>query len=208
MLAVSDTGIGMDAATRERIFEPFFTTKEKGHGTGLGLSTVYGIVKQSSGYIWVYSEPGRGTSFKVYLPRVEGAAETRRIPESSVAPATGDETILLVEDEDSVRALARRTLEAMGYRVLEAADGPEAVEIARHEPIDLLLTDMVLPGMGGGAIAAHIHEIQPEAKVLYTSGYTDDMIVRGGLLERGAAFLEKPFTPSILARRVRDVLDS
>jgi PAS domain S-box-containing protein len=208
MLAVSDTGIGMDAATRERIFEPFFTTKEKGQGTGLGLSTVYGIVKQSSGYIWVYSEPGRGTSFKVYLPRVEGAAETRRIPESSIAPATGDETILLVEDEDSVRALARRTLEAMGYRVLDAADGPEAVEIARHEPIDLLLTDMVLPGMGGGAIAAHIHEIQPGAKVLYTSGYTDDMIVRGGLLERGAAFLEKPFTPSILARRVRDVLDS
>jgi PAS domain S-box-containing protein len=208
MLAVSDTGVGMDAVTRERIFEPFFTTKEKGQGTGLGLSTVYGIVKQSSGYVWVYSEPGKGTAFKVYLPRVEGAVEARAASESPALPATGDETILLVEDEESVRALARRTLEARGYRVFDAADGGEAVEIAGHERIDLLLTDMVLPGMGGGEIAARIHEIHPAAKVLFTSGYTDDVIVRGGLLERGAAFLEKPFTPSLLARKVREVLDS
>jgi PAS domain S-box-containing protein len=208
MLAVSDTGGGMDAATRERIFEPFFTTKEKGHGTGLGLSTVYGIVKQSSGYIWVYSEPGRGTSFKVYLPRVPVPAELLATPESAALPAVGNETILLVEDEDSVRALARRTLEARGYRVLDAPDGGEAVAIALAETIDLLVTDMVLPGMGGSAIAARIHEIHPRAKVLFTSGYTDDVIIRGGLLERGAAFLEKPFTPSLLARRVREVLDS
>ena len=208
MLAVSDNGVGMDAATRERIFEPFYTTKEKGQGTGLGLSTVYGIVKQSTGYIWVYSEPGRGTSFKVYLPRVQLPAESLTTPESALVPAVGDETILLVEDDDSVRALACRTLEARGYRVFDAADGGEAVEIALAETIDLLVTDMVLPGMGGGAIAARIHEIHPGAKVLYTSGYTDDVIIRGGLLERGAAFLEKPFTPSILARRVREVLDS
>jgi two-component system cell cycle sensor histidine kinase/response regulator CckA len=208
MLAVSDTGFGMDSATRERIYEPFFTTKEKGQGTGLGLSTVYGIVKQSSGYIWVYSEPGRGTSFKVYLPRVQLPAEKLVVPEPAALPSLGNETILLVEDEDSVRALARRTLEASGYRVLEAADGGGAVEIALAETVDLLLTDMVLPGMGGRAIAARIHEIHPQAKVLYTSGYTDDVIFRGGLLERGAAFLEKPFTPNVLARRVRQVLDS
>jgi PAS domain S-box-containing protein len=208
MLAISDNGVGMDAATRERIFEPFYTTKEKGQGTGLGLSTVYGIVKQSTGYIWVYSEPGRGTSFKVYLPRVQLSAESLTTPESALVPAVGDETILLVEDDDSVRALARRTLEARGYRVLDAADGGAAVEIALAETIDLLVTDMVLPGMGGSAIAARIHEMQPRAKVLFTSGYTDDVIIRGGLLEPGAAFLEKPFTPSILARRVREVLDS
>ncbi len=207
MLAVSDNGVGMSPAIRERIFDPFFTTKEKGQGTGLGLSTVYGIVKQSSGYIWVYSEPGRGTAFKIYLPRIEGAAETRVPAESLAAPARGDETILLVEDEESVRALACRTLESKGYRVLDARDGAEAVEIAQRERIDLLLTDMVLPGMGGREIAARVHDLQPEASVLFTSGYTDDVMVRGGLLERGAAFLEKPFTPAVLARRVREVLD-
>jgi PAS domain S-box-containing protein len=208
MLAVSDTGAGMDEATRERIFEPFFTTKEKGHGTGLGLSTVYGIVKQSGGYIWVYTEPGRGTTFKVYLPRVQVPAEPFVVPEPASLPAVGNETILLVEDEESVRALVRRALEASGYRVLEAADGGEAVEIARSQSVDLLLTDMVLPGMGGSEIAARIRDIHPRAKVLYTSGYTDDVIVRRGLMERGAAFLEKPFTPNVLARRVRAVLDS
>jgi two-component system cell cycle sensor histidine kinase/response regulator CckA len=207
MLAVSDTGVGMDRETRERIFEPFFTTKEKGHGTGLGLSTVYGIVKQSGGYIWVYSEPGRGTSFKIYLPRVQAPAEALVVPEPAALPAVGNETILLVEDEESVRALVRRTLEARGYRVLEAADGPQAVELALSRPVDLLLTDMVLPGMGGSEIAARIHAIHPRARVLYTSGYTDDVIVRGGLMERGAAFLEKPFTPAVLARKVREVLD-
>jgi PAS domain S-box-containing protein len=208
MLAVSDTGVGMDRETRERIFEPFFTTKEKGHGTGLGLSTVYGIVKQSGGYIWVYSEPGRGTSFKIYLPRVSAPAEPLPAGEAAPVSVGGAETILLVEDEESVRALVRRTLEARGYRVLEAADGWEAVEIVRTQPIDLLLTDMVLPGFGGREVAARIHDIHPLAKVLYTSGYTDDVIVRRGLMERGAAFLEKPFTPSVLARKVREVLDS
>jgi PAS domain S-box-containing protein len=208
MLAVSDTGVGMDEATRERIFDPFFTTKEKGHGTGLGLSTVYGIVKQSGGYIWVYTEPGRGTAFKVYLPRVQLPAEALVVPEPAALPAVGNETILLVEDEESVRALARRALEARGYRVLDAADGGEAVEIARSQSVDLLLTDMVLPGMGGSEVAARIHDLHPLAKILYTSGYTDDVIVRRGLMERGAAFLEKPFTPTVLARKVREVLDS
>jgi two-component system cell cycle sensor histidine kinase/response regulator CckA len=208
MLAVSDTGVGMDEATRERIFEPFFTTKEKGHGTGLGLSTVYGIVKQSGGYIWVYTEPGRGTAFKVYLPRVQVPAEALVVPEPAALPAVGNETILLVEDEESVRALVRKTLEARGYHVLEAADGGEAVEIARSQSVDLLLTDMVLPGMGGSEVAARIHDLHPQAKILYTSGYTDDVIVRRGLMERGAAFLEKPFTPTVLARKVREVLDS
>jgi PAS domain S-box-containing protein len=208
MLAVSDTGIGMDDATRQRIFEPFFTTKEKGRGTGLGLSTVYGIVKQSGGYIWVYSEPARGTTFKVYLPRVQTPAEPLVVPESVSLPAGGNETILLVEDDASVRTLARKTLEARGYRVLEAADGKEAMEIAQSQSLDLLLTDMVLPGIGGSEIAARIHDIHPQSKVLYTSGYTDDAIVRGGLIERGSAFLEKPFTPNLLARRIREVLDA
>ena len=208
MLAVSDTGAGMDAATRQRIFEPFFTTKGKGEGTGLGLSTVYGIVKQSGGYIWVYSEPGRGTTFKIYLPRVDDPSEGPVVPSTAALPAGGNETILVVEDEAAVRKLVCKTLEARGYRVLEAADGGEAVAIAGTQSVDLLLTDMVLPGMGGGEIAARIRDIHPRAKVLYTSGYTDDVIVRRGLMERGAAFLEKPFTPSILARRVREVLDS
>jgi PAS domain S-box-containing protein len=208
MLAVSDTGVGMDGATRDRVFEPFFTTKAKGHGTGLGLSTVYGIVKQSGGYIWVYTEPGKGTSFKVYLPRVPAPAEALAVPEPTSVPALGNETVLLVEDEEAVRKLECKTLEARGYRVLEAADGGEAVEIAERESVDLLLTDMVLPGMGGGEIAVRVREIHPRVKVLYTSGYTDDAIVRRGLMERGAAFLEKPFTPNRLARKIREVLDS
>ena len=207
VLAISDNGVGMDEATRDRIFEPFFTTKEKGRGTGLGLSTVYGIVKQSGGYIWVYTEPGKGTTFKVYLPRLFVPAESLTPVEAVVAPSVGTETILLVEDEDSVRALARRTLEAKGYRVVEAADGARALQIAPALKVDLLLTDMVLPGMGGSEIAARVLAIHPRSKVLFTSGYTDDGIVRRGLMERGSAFLEKPFTPDVLARKVRDVLD-
>ncbi len=208
LLAVSDTGVGMDEATKQRVFEPFFTTKEKGRGTGLGLSTVYGIVKQSGGYIWVYTAPGKGTTFKIYLPRVAAPAEPLPAGEAAPVSVGGTETILVVEDEESVRALAQKTLESKGYRVLEAGDGGHAIELARSHPIDLLLTDMVLPGMGGSAIAARIREIHPGAKVLYTSGYTDDTIVRGGLMERGAAFLEKPFTPNLLARKIREVLDS
>jgi PAS domain S-box-containing protein len=208
MLAISDTGFGMDEATRQRIFEPFFTTKEKGRGTGLGLSTVYGIVKQSGGYIWVYSEPEKGTSFKIYLPRVSVPAEPLTNPEPTGVPVGGHEIILVVEDEASVRALARKALESRGYAVLEAADGGEAIAVAGTHPIDMVLTDMVLPGMGGSEIAARILEIHPEAKILFTSGYTDDVIVRRGLMERGAAFLEKPFTPNMLARKIREVLDS
>jgi two-component system cell cycle sensor histidine kinase/response regulator CckA len=208
MLVVTDTGMGMDGATRERIFEPFFTTKEKGHGTGLGLSTVYGIVKQSGGFISVETETGKGTAFRVYLPRVNVPADPALVPESATLPAFGTETILLVEDEDSVRTLARKTLEARGYRVLEAANGGEASEIARGESVDLLLTDVVLPGIGGGEIAERIHGLHPRAKVLYTSGYTDELAVRGVPIARDAAFLQKPFTPAILARKVREVLDA
>jgi two-component system cell cycle sensor histidine kinase/response regulator CckA len=207
MLAISDTGVGMDSATKDRIFEPFFTTKEKGRGTGLGLSTVYGIVKQSQGYIWVYTEAGKGTTFKVYLPRIEAPAEPLGSPEPAIVSSGGRETILLVEDEESVRSLTRKTLEGKGYTVLPAADGGEAIELASANRIDLLLTDMVLPGMGGSEIAARVRQIHPAIKVLYTSGYTDDTIVRRGMLEHGAAFVEKPFTPSLIARRVREVLD-
>jgi len=207
MLAVSDTGIGMDEATRQRVFEPFFTTKEKGRGTGLGLSTVYGIVKQSGGFIWVYTEPGKGTTFKIYLPRVLALPEPLVVSEPAAASRGGTETILLVEDEDSVRSLALKILEAKGYGVLEARDGDEAIEVAGRRTVDLLLTDMILPGMGGSAIAARIREIHPGVRVLYCSGYTDDDIVRRGLIDRDAAFLEKPFTPAALARKVREILD-
>jgi PAS domain S-box-containing protein len=210
MLAVGDTGVGMDVATRERIFEPFFTTKEKGKGTGLGLSTVYGIVKQSAGYIWVYSEPSVGTTFKVYLPRVEEAASAIpvRSMESPVAPGT--ETILLVEDEPAIRALSRRVLETSGYRVLDSGRGTDALERARaeKEPIDLLLTDLVMPNMGGAELASRLQELHPEIRVLFMSGYTDDAVVRSGLLGTGRAFLQKPFTPQNLARKVRELLDA
>ena len=210
MLAVSDTGVGMDAATQERLFEPFFTTKEKGKGTGLGLSTVYGIVKQSGGYIWVYSEPGMGTTFKVYLPRVDEAALVLPARSTESIPALGTETILLVEDEPAIRALSRRVLEASGYRVLEAGNGTDALERARTEegPIHLLLTDLVMPNMGGSDLASRLQELRPDIRVLFMSGYTDDGVVRGGLLGQGQAFLQKPFTPQGLARKVRELLDA
>jgi PAS domain S-box-containing protein len=209
MLTVSDVGTGMDEATQARIFEPFFTTKEKGYGTGLGLSTVYGIVKQSGGYVWVYSERGRGTRFKIYLPRVDAVAETVFAPEA-LASRGGAETILLVEDEDAVRALASKILETRGYRVTSARTGDEAIELARvaAEPFHLLVTDMVLPGIGGAEIAARIRERFPEIKVLYASGYSDAVILKRGHYERGAAFLEKPFSAAALSRKVREVLDS
>jgi two-component system, cell cycle sensor histidine kinase and response regulator CckA len=209
MLTVSDVGTGMDEATQARIFEPFFTTKEKGYGTGLGLSTVYGIVKQSGGYVWVYSERGRGTRFKIYLPRVDAVAETVFAPEA-LASRGGAETILLVEDEDAVRALASKILETSGYRVTSARTGDEAIELARvaAEPFHLLVTDMVLPGIGGAEIAARIRERFPEVKVLYASGYSDAVILQRGHYEKGAAFLEKPFSAAALSRKVREVLDS
>jgi signal transduction histidine kinase len=208
MLAVSDTGIGMNADTRARIFEPFFTTKEKGRGTGLGLSTVYGIVKQSGGYIWVYSEPGRGTTFKVYLPRVDAPARTAEQPRGTRTLA-GTETILLAEDDDMLRPLTKGLLRKLGYVVLQAANAEEALEAAaRHDgPIHLLVADVVMPGASGRELARRLADSRPHTKVLYVSGYTDDAIVRHGMLEPGLAFLQKPFTPDTLARKVREVLD-
>ncbi|MGC8784731.1 MAG: PAS domain S-box protein [Armatimonadota bacterium] len=210
LLAVSDTGIGMDERTLARVFEPFFTTKEVGKGTGLGLSTCYGIVKQAGGSIWVYSEPGKGTTFKVYLPRATGIptvlperVERRRV-------AGGNETVLVVEDNDAVREVAVAALQARGYRVLQAANGEEALELAQGlaEPVHLLLTDVIMPGLSGAVLAAKLREIQPQVKVLYTSGYTENVIVHHGVLVEGTAFLPKPYRPAELARRVREVLDS
>jgi len=210
MLAVSDTGVGMDAATQARIFEPFFTTKEKGKGTGLGLATVYGIVKQSGGWIWVYSEPGHGTSFKVYLPRVaEAAAPAAPSPVPPVS-VRGSETVLLVEDEEMIRHLVQKVLKANGYTVLVAASGRDAERVAgQHDgPIHLLMTDVVLPGLNGREVAQRLTAARAGIRVLYLSGYTDDAIVHHGVLEPGVAFLQKPFTPAVLGRKVREVLDS
>jgi nitrogen-specific signal transduction histidine kinase len=209
MLAVSDTGTGMDEETRSRIFEPFFTTKEMGKGTGLGLSTVYGIVKQSEGYIWVYSEAGQGTTFKVYLPRVDESADESQKMAALGSGDRGTETILLVEDEDGVRALVKQVLSRQGYTVIETRHGREALqECERHSgPIPLLLTDVVLPQMSGRELAERLKALRPDIKVLYMSGYTDDAILRHGVIDQETAFLQKPFTTSVLARKVREVLD-
>lgn len=209
MLSVADTGAGMSPEVKERIFEPFFTTKEKGRGTGLGLSTVYGIVKQSGGNIWVYSEEGKGTTFKVYLPRVEEAVEEVRKPEEIREIPRGREVVLVVEDDETVRKLAVSILKRFGYRVLEAALPGEALLLCetRQERVDLVLTDVVMPQMSGKELVERMKRRHPEMKVLYMSGYTDNAIVHHGVLEAGLNFLQKPFTVEGLSKKVREVLD-
>ncbi len=209
ILAVSDTGHGMDPETKARIFEPFFTTKERNKGTGLGLSMVYGIVKQSGGYIWVYSEPGKGSTFKVYLPRLESATKASDPAPPAARAARALETILLVEDEESLRKLAREYLEAQGYLVIEAGHGEEALQVSAEYlgPIHLMVTDVVMPRMSGPELADRLGPARPKMKVLYVSGYTDSVMVHQGVLKPGIAFLQKPFSPNELKRKVREVLE-
>jgi two-component system cell cycle sensor histidine kinase/response regulator CckA len=208
VLAVTDTGCGMDQVTRSRIFEPFFTTKEPGKGTGLGLSTVYGIVKQSGGHIWVYSEVGRGTTFKLYLPPHDGA-ERLRAPEPTTQPVLGSgATILLVEDEPSVRSTVRRLLERHGYQVLEAANGHDALTLvaARGSEIRLVVSDMVMPGMGGMELASRLRSLSPEIPVLLMTGYTEEAIARNGDRPHDALIIEKPFRQHTMLEKVRGAL--
>ncbi|MDP8225413.1 MAG: ATP-binding protein, partial [Candidatus Lernaella stagnicola] len=208
MFAVTDTGEGIDPQDLDKIFEPFFTTKKVGYGTGLGLPTVYGIVKQNNGFINVYSELGHGTTFKIYIPRETAIIET---PESVVEATdlSGSETILVVEDQIAVRQLAERVLRRLGYRVLSAGNGEEALAICREriEDIDMLVTDVVMPGMSGKTLLDRIHEIKPDLKALYISGYTQNTIVNHGVLDEGTNFLQKPFRPRDLAGRIREILD-
>ena len=209
MIAVSDTGCGMDDEVKSHLFEPFFSTKEHGKGTGLGLATVYGIVKQSGGYIWVYSEPGRGASFKVYLPQIDGTpADAAASPRTSGA-TTGSETVLVVEDEPAVLRLAVEALKRHGYHVLEAADGNEAMMVAEQHTgtIHVLVTDLVMPEMSGADLAGRLVTRRPATRVLYISGYTDEAVARGGVLEPGTEFLQKPFNSERLVSTVRRVLD-
>jgi signal transduction histidine kinase/CheY-like chemotaxis protein len=209
MLAVSDTGVGMDKETQGRIFEPFFTTKEKGKGTGLGLSTLFGIVKQSGGNIWVYSEPGKGSTFRIYFPKAADVEE--QPPEvKALATLTGSETILLAEDQDDVRRVASEILRRYGYHVLEARNAGEALlSCERHPlPIHLLITDIVMPQVNGRELALRLLTIRPQLKVLYMSGYTDNSIVHHGILDPGVAYVQKPLLPESFARRVREVLDT
>jgi PAS domain S-box-containing protein len=209
MLTVTDTGCGMDAATQARIFEPFFTTKEHGKGTGLGLATVYGVVKQSGGFIYVYSELTHGTTFKIYLPLVTADAEKISAEKSTIGPPRGNETILFVEDEESVRSLVRDFLETTGYHVLEATDGVHALDVASaHKgPIHILITDVVMPRLSGRELAVRLSAVRKDVKILYISGYTDDSVFRHGVLEGGVSFLQKPFNLKSLAQKIREVLD-
>lgn len=210
MLVVSDTGSGMDEAVRLHIFEPFFSTKEKGRGTGLGLATVYGIVRQSGGHIWLYSEPGLGTTFRIYLPHTNESPEALTALQPTPARLSGSETVLLVEDEPAVRSLAAQTLRGYGYQVLEAMHGEEALRVVQGQEhqVDLLITDVIMPQMNGKELADRLQARRPALKILYASGYTENTIVHHGVLEPGIAFLPKPFTPTALARKVREVLDT
>ncbi len=209
LLSVSDTGVGMDPETQAHAFEPFFTTKPPGKGTGMGLATVYGIVKQSGGSIYLYSEPGPGTTFKIYLPRVEDEATAVTEAVTVHPAATGSETILLVEDDAAVRAFARRALEAQGYTILEAASGTEALPLAasRSGSLDLLVTDVVMPGMQGHQLAVQLRADRPDLRVLYVSGFTENTVISHGILGREVAFLPKPFTAEALGRAVRDAIE-
>ncbi|HSO72320.1 MAG TPA: ATP-binding protein, partial [Thermodesulfobacteriota bacterium] len=210
LLEVRDTGTGMDSETRSHIFEPFFTTKELGKGTGLGLSTVYGIIKQSGGYIWVDSLPESGTTFQIFLPQAEGESSLKESQPRSPPLFQSSETILIVEDNELVRNLTSEALKHYGYRVIEAPGGEPALKIAREhgEKIDLLLTDVVMPGLNGRELADQILSFRPDIKVLYMSGYSDNAIVQNGILTPGLAFIEKPFSPETLAEKVRQVIYS
>jgi signal transduction histidine kinase/CheY-like chemotaxis protein len=210
MLAISDTGVGMSDEVKEHLFEPFFTTKETGQGTGLGLSTVYGIVKQSGGYVWVYSEPEHGSTVKVYLPRADKDIDEQMATGVSTEDLHGNETILLVEDEEIVRDLSKQILESCGYNVVEASDGAEASAICQQidQKFDLLLTDVVMPKMSGRQLVQSLEHIRPGLKVLYMSGYTDDSIVRHGVICPGENYIQKPFTFNALASKVRKTLDT
>jgi two-component system, cell cycle sensor histidine kinase and response regulator CckA len=209
LLAVSDTGAGMDPATQARLFEPFFTTKASGKGTGLGLSTVFGIVKQSGGSVEVYSEPGRGTSVKVYLPRIDQAA-TLDDPSKKKKATRGSETILLVEDDEMVRTLVRETLLREGYKILDAPGPLEAKKMSEQfkAQIQLMITDVVMPKISGRDLAEQLSKRRPDMKVLYMSGYTDNAVLNSGILEKEVAFIQKPFTPLALTEKVREVLEA
>jgi len=209
MLAVSDTGHGLDAETQSHIFEPFFTTKPQGKGTGLGLSTVFGIVRQSGGHVWVYSEPGHGAAFKVYFPRVDEPADAAAAPIKSVESLYGSENILVVEDDEAVRDVSRLALEKYGYTVLEAERGTQALEAfgPLATAIDLVVTDVIMAGMSGPGLVLRLQKLHPDVKVLYVSGYTEEATIHHGVLTEGIAFLQKPFTPDGLVRKVRQLLD-
>jgi CheY-like chemotaxis protein len=210
LLTITDTGCGIREDVRAKIFEPFFTTKEVGKGTGLGLATVHGIIQQSGGHVLVSSKVGVGTTFQVYLPRTEQMAEKAISPSALRVPARGTETILLAEDEVGLRTLTHTILVSCGYKVLDAADGNEAVRAAarHHGPIHLLITDVVMPGLSGRAVAEKLAEPRREMRVLFMSGYTDDAVIRHGVLRNGVNFLQKPFSPFGLAAKVREVLDA